>query len=159
MRAFAFMVAVVAGLAAGACGESISPEALGDYENPDAGWYRIETYGPAPGHGDTYRIIYANPVAHTSGTTTLGATLVKEVFDDIVTGDQHAPGSLRYVAIMRKVRGGISVEDDGGWLFSQSDLPTTPPAGVAVTCRRRSPACGSTTRSSRGSRRLRRASA
>jgi hypothetical protein len=106
-----------------ACSESISPEALGDYENPDAGWYRMETYGPAPGHGDTYRIIYANPVARTTGTQSLGAILVKEVFDDMVSSDQHAPGSLRYVAIRRKIRGGIAVEDDGGWLFSQSDLP------------------------------------
>jgi hypothetical protein len=110
-------------LALAACDQSISPEALDDYENPDAGWHRIETYGPAPGHDNTYRIIYANPIARTNGTTTLGAILVKEVFDDVVSGDQHAPGPLRYVAIMRKIRGGISVEDDGGWLFSTSDLP------------------------------------
>lgn len=108
-------------LAAAACGgESVSPDPLGDYANPDAGWYRLDTYGPAPGHDDTYRIIYANPVARSNGTTTLGAILVKEVFDNV----GNAPGSLRYVAIMRKMRGGISVEDDGGWLFSTAELPS-----------------------------------
>jgi len=106
-------------IAAAGCSESISPDPLGDYANPDAGWSRMDTSGPAPGHGDTYRIIYANPIAQNSGTTILGAALVKEVFDDA----GGAPGPLRYVAIMRKVRGGISTDDEGGWLFSQADLP------------------------------------
>jgi hypothetical protein len=113
------VVAALALAAAAACSASISPEPLGDYTDPDAGWSRLDTTGPAPGHGDTYRIIYANPIAQTSGTATVGATLVKEVRDDA----GGTPGALRYVAIMRKLRGGIATDDEGGWLFSQADAP------------------------------------
>src|SRR4029450_7973291 len=30
-------------------------------------WYRVDTYGPVSGHGDTYRIIYANDFARLRG--------------------------------------------------------------------------------------------
>ena len=97
------------------CTESVSPEPLGDYTT----WDKLETYGPAPGHGDTYRIIYVNDIARRMGTTTLGATLVKEVHENV--GD--APGDLRVIEIMRKERGGISTDDEGGWLFTATDTP------------------------------------
>ena len=110
------MLAVALGVAAMACTEPVTPpEELGDY----TAWDKIETYGPAPGHGDTYRIIYINDIARRMGTATLGATLVKEVHDNV----DGAPGDLRVIEIMRKVRGGISVEDEGGWLFTATDAP------------------------------------
>ncbi len=102
-----------------ACGESISPDPIGDYTDLTTEWNRIETSGPAPGHGDTIRFIYFNEVARGMGTRELGAILVKEVYED----DGGVPGALRYVAMMRKVRRGISPDDEGGWLFSQADTP------------------------------------
>jgi hypothetical protein len=109
------LFAVVAVVAACTGAESVTPEPLGDYTT----WDTIETYGPAPGHGDTYRIIYINDIARRMGTATVGATLVKEVRDN----DGGAPGELRVIEIMRKVRGGIAVEDEGGWLFTATDAP------------------------------------
>lgn len=101
-------------LALTACTESISPEPLGDY----TAWAHIDTYGPAPGHGDTYRRIYVNDMARL-GTKEVGAILVKEVYDKV--GDM--PGDLRVVEIMRKVRGGYAAADEGGWLFSAASTP------------------------------------
>jgi len=95
-----------------ACTDAVSPPELGDYTS----WYRVETFGNAPGHGDTYRIIYVNDVARIGGTTERDAILVKEVRDN--EGGQ--PGDLRVVEIMRKVRVGTSPEDEGGWLFTQT---------------------------------------
>jgi hypothetical protein len=100
---------------ASACSEPVSPEPLGDYTT----WDKIETFGPAPGHGDTYRIIYINDIARGMGTSTLGAVLVKEVR----TNAGGTPGDLRVIEIMRKVRGGISTDDEGGWLFTAADTP------------------------------------
>ncbi len=105
----------IALVALAGCGEAVSPEPLGDYTT----WYRLDTWGAAPGHGDSYRIIYANDVARTDGPTAVDAVLVKEVRDD-ASGE---PGDLRYVAIMRKLRAGPSPEDEGGWLFTIADTP------------------------------------
>ena len=87
-----------------------SPD-LGDYQS----WYRVDTYGDIPGHGDSYRIIYVNDIARTSGTTERDATLVKEVHDN--TNGQ--PGALRIIEIMRKETPGTDPDDEGGWLFTQ----------------------------------------
>ena len=95
-----------------ACTDAVSPPELGDYTS----WYRVETFGNAPGHGDTYRIIYVNDIARTSGTTERDAILVKEVRDNL----DGQPGDLRVVEIMRKVRVGASPDDEGGWLFTQT---------------------------------------
>ena len=114
MRRALIAVAIAVGLAAG-CGEAVSPEPLGDYTT----WYRIDTYGDIPGHHDSYRVIYVNPIARMQGTTIAGAILVKEIRDDA----GGTPGDLRYVAIMRKVRSGPSPEDEGGWLFTQAETP------------------------------------
>jgi hypothetical protein len=102
-------------VAACAAGEPVSPPELGDYTS----WYRIDTYGAIPGHGDSYRIIYVNDIARTRGTTEKDAVLVKEVHDD----DAGQPGALREVAIMRKLRAGSSPDHEGGWLFSQTATP------------------------------------
>jgi hypothetical protein len=103
-----------------ACAEPVSPEPLCDY----TGWKRLDVQGPAPGHGDTYRIIFANPIAADPDQEFLdgyadGAVLVKEIRDN----DDGSPGALRYVAIMRRGRFDSALAEDGGWLFTQADEP------------------------------------
>ena len=87
-------------------------------------WYRVETFGPVPGHGDSYRIIYANDIARERGEIVgfydEGTILVKEVYHR--NGDQ--PGELRYIGVMRT----LGSAPDGaelhktartnGWLFT-----------------------------------------
>ncbi len=103
------------------CSEAVSPEPLGDYTT----WKRIDVTGEAPGHGDTYRIIYANDLA-TDPSSTLylgyqeGSIIVKEIREL----DAGEPGALKYVAIMRRIgRVSTALDDQGGWLFSQSKQP------------------------------------
>jgi hypothetical protein len=98
------------------CGDAVTPEPTGDYTQ----WYRLDTYGSVPGHGDSYRVIYVNAAARMQeGLRSPGAVLVKEIRDNLA----GQPGDLRYVAIMRKLRDGYSPEDEGGWLFTQADAP------------------------------------
>jgi hypothetical protein len=90
-------------------------------------WYPIVTWGELPGHsGDTYRKIYANPVARTyeGGQYPEGTILVKEIHDlDMSTG-VPSPGALQYVAIMRRLgQPPAGLSDEGGWLFSYTDTP------------------------------------
>lgn len=109
-------VLAVAALAAG-CGDPVSPEPLGDY----TAWKRIDTYGELPGHGDSYRIIYANDLALTyaGGAYPEGAILVKEVRHRAGPGGT-APGDLRYTAIMRRLGPApLGLDDEAGWLFTQ----------------------------------------
>jgi hypothetical protein len=89
-------------------------------------WFRLDSVGPVPGHGDTYRIIYANDQARTRGTTVVGtypqgSIIVKEVHER--DGDQ--PGDLKYIGIMRMLAAAPSgaelhslTGDDEGWLFT-----------------------------------------
>ena len=100
-------------LALASCGEDVTPPELGDYTS----WYRIETQGSVPGHGDSYRLIYVNDVARMRGTSERDAVLVKEVHDNV----NGAPGDLRVIEIMRKIRAGTDPDDDGGWLFTATD--------------------------------------
>lgn len=102
-------------LAGAACTDAVSPPELGDYTS----WYRVETSGNVPGHGDSYRIIYVNDVARTRGTTERDAVLVKEVHDN----DQGQPGALQVIEIMRKLEPGTAPDNDGGWLFTQMPSP------------------------------------
>ena len=86
-------------------------------------WYRIDSTERVPGHGDTYRIIYANDVAR--GYTheyayPVGSVIVKEIRDN----NDGEPGDLRYLGVMRKltadqVPDGAKLE--GGWLFTILD--------------------------------------
>jgi hypothetical protein len=106
--------------AVAACATPVSPEPLGDY----TAWKRLDVQGPAPGHGDTYRIIYANSVAADPDQDFLegyaeGAILVKEIRDN----QDGSPGGLRYLAIMRRDRFDPALAVDGGWLFTQADEP------------------------------------
>lgn len=102
------------------CAEPVSPEPLGDY----ASWKRFDVQGAAPGHGDTYRIIYANAIAADPDQDFIdgyaaGAILVKEIRDNM----NGTAGDLRYVAIMRRDPFDRDLDADGGWLFTQSDEP------------------------------------
>lgn len=94
--------------------DAVTPPPLGDY----TAWDQFTTWGDAPGHGDTVRVIYVNPIARSNGPLALDAVIVKEIHDD--AGD-HVPGALRYVAIMRKLRAGPDPTDEGGWLFTRAD--------------------------------------
>lgn len=95
-----------------ACTQTADVAPLGDYR----GWKRLDTYGKAPGHGDTYRIIYVNDVAET-GQYTSGTIFVKEVYNRVGDG----PGALRVIEIMRRIDPGVA--EDGGWLFTAASTP------------------------------------
>ena len=114
---------------AGGCAVDVPP--LGDYTN----WQRAVVRGPAPGHGDTIRWIYANDEALVldEGRWAEGAIVVKEIY----TRDGDDKGALRYVAIMRRCAAPEDIDPyaDGGcgaagydwaqsgWLFTKSDEP------------------------------------
>lgn len=88
-------------------------------------WYRVDSTGAVPGHGDSYRIIYANEVARTFGTIVdedyvyrypQGSIIVKEVHER--DGDQ--PGAIKYLGVMRMLDD--SDTPDGAELGRTSEL-------------------------------------
>jgi hypothetical protein len=93
------------------------PVSIEGYE----GWHEIgPLLGPAPGHGDSYRVLYVNDVAREytgAGSYPLGAAMVKEIY--AVDGD-GGRGAFRYSAVMRRID--EDAEPDlpilGGWLFT-----------------------------------------
>ena len=107
----------IVGMSVGACYPEVDIEPVpSDYKD----WYRIDTYGPAPGHGDTYRIIYANQAATervvASDNDDLyppGSIIVKEIYGRT---DDDQPDNLKYIAVMRK----IGAAPDGAELFYSS---------------------------------------
>jgi len=120
-------------LAFAACAESVSPEPLGDYTAwPSLGGATHTVSGRAPGHGDTIRVIYVNPIAAMAETISPsypeGSTIVKEIRDN----NDGVAGDIRYIAIMRRQDTFVDegLEDDGGWLFSEQN-----PAGSSETHR------------------------
>jgi hypothetical protein len=121
---------ILALLFAFGCGQAVDDEILRDY--PIAGYeawaHRVDVTGKAPGHADSYRIIYANDLA-VDPTQSFrlgyqeGAIFVKEIRDN----NGGMPGDLRYIAVMRRV-GEIeeALENEGGWLYTQaSDVNAT----------------------------------
>ncbi len=125
-------------LALAACGEGtvvdIEP-VPGDYTD----WKRIDVVGEVPGHGDTYRIIYANDDARLFDQWVLmdrpsgpfpyhyddypnGSIIVKEIHER--DGDQ--PGDLKYIGVMRMLSSSDApsgsdlkaLSGSGGWLFT-----------------------------------------
>ena len=83
-------------------------------------WPNFPVTEPAPAHGDTYRVLYANPVARAyprSGRYAPGAVLVKEIFEK---SDDGTRGKLIYRAIMRKVgaEAAARVPAEDGWLYT-----------------------------------------
>lgn len=104
-----------------ACGDPVTPEPLGDYTS----WKRLDTYGELPGHGDSYRIVYANDVALTyaGGSYPEGSVLVKEIRARAGAAGSE-PGTLRYLAIMRRIGPApLGHDDEAGWLFTQASEP------------------------------------
>ena len=95
-------------------------------------WKRVDAVGEVPGHGDSYRIIYANETAEDrvsefDGEWGPGTVIVKEIRER--DGDQ--PGDVRYLGIMRFLDRGDTpdgaelfnlLEDEPyGWLFTYLD--------------------------------------
>ena len=105
---------VLASIVAGCADERADVEPLGDYTT----WKRIDTYGKTPGHGDSYRIIYANPLAEAGPIYPDGTVLVKEVYDRNSMG---GPGALRVIEISRRLAS--APDDQDGWLFTDTDAP------------------------------------
>ena len=112
-------VSVVAAVAALGCAVKADVEPLGDYQ----GWARHELDGPAPGHGDGVRLVYANDTASEAGDLVGGyparSVLVMEVREGGAGGEG---GALREVAIMRRV--GLpppALTMEGGWVFTTTE--------------------------------------
>jgi hypothetical protein len=121
-------------LLAGCIRVPIDQEGPGDYTT----WKRVDITVSAPGHENSYRIIYINDLAADPAQSFVfgyqeGSVLVKEVRDDA----GGVPGDLRYVAMMRRI-GPVerALEDDGGWLFSESHVPNGPEETAAFCWQR-----------------------
>lgn len=112
------------------CGQpvivDVDKSELDDYQD----WYRVDVTGEVGGHGDSYRIVFANPEAlsRTDGAWNTGTIIVKEIRDR----DGDGPGDLRYIGIMRLLDNGdtpdgaelhnIIKEKSDGWLFTYLDV-------------------------------------
>lgn len=103
------------------CKVPVSPDPIGDYTS----WKRIDVTGVAPGHNDTYRIIYINEIAaNPVGDLRLGFPIGSVIVKEIRQNNNGMPGDLNYVAIMRKEESpSTALTDEGGWLFTQSLTP------------------------------------
>lgn len=93
----------------------ITPEEYEAFGEP------VVVVGEAPGHGDSYRVIYANDAARGftgAGLYPVGTVIVKEIY----RRDGDAMGDFRYIGVMRKLEetpGGGELDD--GWLFTYKD--------------------------------------
>ena len=110
---------LVAALLSCACGETVDTAGLPSIDGYTS-WHRIDVEGEAPGHGDTYRIIYVNDIARDytgGGQYPPDSVMVKEI-----RAAGGPDGALQYLAIMRKIDGeSTGVELDDGWLFTRAD--------------------------------------
>jgi hypothetical protein len=117
-------VALVVLLAGCFPSEEIDPAdltvSIADYRD----WTAVEPLlGTAPGHGDTYRVLYVNDaaLAYTGGGFyPEGSAMVKEIYDLAGTDGR---GDLRYIAAMRRFDEDTEPELplDEGWLFTSFD--------------------------------------
>lgn len=124
------LILVAIGAAVAACGQPVDDAIITEYPIVDyATWgtsapgARVVVRGTAPGHGNSVRVIYANETAATLGADFRlgypeGSIIVKEIRSD----DGTDTGELQYLAIMRRI-GEITtaLEDEGGWLFTETD--------------------------------------
>lgn len=109
-------------LAAG-CGESVDTAGLPSTDG-FTDWHQVQVEGDAPGHGDSFRIIYVNDVARSytgAGRYPPGSVIVKEIRE----AGGGPTGELLYVSIMRKLAEGDAAADgvplDNDWLFTRAD--------------------------------------
>lgn len=101
-----------------ACGEAVDTADLPSIDGYDS-WHRVDVEGEAPGHGDTYRIIYANDAARGytgGGEYPVGAVIVKEI-----RGAGGAEQPIEYLAIMRKLDRDADAPTARGWLYTRTD--------------------------------------
>lgn len=113
MTRIALLFVVLAGCAS----EVADFPPLGDYTT----WERRDTKGTTPGHGDTYRVIFANDIATTYVAGfgyPEGSTIVKEVY----ARDGEGPGKLSVIEIMRR-EGPHKLDGEGGWVFTAASEP------------------------------------
>ena len=101
-----------------ACVGTVDTDGLPALDGYDS-WYRLDAAGILPGHGESYRVIYANDTARQyqhAGVYPVGSVLVKEIRDIDANG---GPGDLRYLGVMRRLAeappGG---KLEGGWQFT-----------------------------------------
>jgi hypothetical protein len=114
---------LAASLALAACaGESLDTTGLPSADGYGA-WAYFDQHGFVPGHGESWRAIFINPVARGYrgiGPYPEGTVLVKEV-RRLRTDENGNPaaGGIEYIAIMRKVNDPpAGVPTQGGWVFS-----------------------------------------
>ena len=120
MKAYLLGFAFALGLTA--CGVAIDSDELPNIDDYADWERRVDAVGPVGGHGDSYRIMYANDIAEQFGGAGLypaGSVIVKEI-RILESGD--SPGDISYLAIMRKLEeppsGG---ELKQGWLFTRAN--------------------------------------
>jgi hypothetical protein len=142
-----FAAAVLAG--AQGCGEALDTTGLppvSDYPT----WAYFDQYGFVPGHGESWRAIFINPVGRSytgRGPYPEGTVIVKEIRSLEMEGGVAKPGGLNYLAIMRKVyEPPPGVPTDRGWVFStKASLDATTESTNALcwdTCHRAAPIDG-----------------
>jgi hypothetical protein len=122
MKRAPFAMRILFALTLAACGgTSVDPATvpeIADYKT----WPAIAESGEVPGHGDSFRVIYYNPVAQTyphAGHYPLGSVMVKEIHPAGGTGSN--PGPIDELDIMRKVGDDMGQPTQNGWLFTTTD--------------------------------------
>ena len=106
------------------CAEEIDPSQLQVSIVGYQQWDKVEPLlGEVPGHGDTYRVMYRNPLARQytgAGQYPLGSAIVKEMYE---RKGNTGKGALVYKVVMRRMDPEKNPElpITGGWLFTQID--------------------------------------
>ncbi|HKA88783.1 MAG TPA: cytochrome P460 family protein [Haliangiales bacterium] len=90
----------------------LSEYSIAGYES----WFSVDFTGDVPGHGDTFREVYVNPIGRSypgGGQYPIGTILVKEVFRDAAHTDLSVIEIQRYVGNRN-----VNAPVDGGWVFT-----------------------------------------
>lgn len=122
------------------CGTEIDPAGLPSIELYQSWGLFIEQDNPIPGHPDSVRSIYVNPVGRDyphGGRYPLGTVIVKEIWEREGPGQK---GALRYLGIMRKVGDDAGVPTNEGWLFTEKSGGTETQKDLCwTTCHKAGP--------------------
>jgi hypothetical protein len=146
MRALATLILLFPIIGASACGSPVDTDGLDPIDDYTTWERRVDAVGPVGGHGDSYRIMYANERAEEftgAGGYPRGSVIVKEI-RAIDSGE--TPGDIRYLAIMRK----LGEAPPGGelfnsWMFTRAndiDSEETSNARCFKTCHQAAPLDG-----------------